>query len=103
MAEHYPSEWIPGQLLDVRNTGHHWQIKRLEDYGKSDAPELLLPNASECQAFVSWWYFPGRDERYTPQVADAPQEATTAREIQREAQRVQPRTSRRDLRKAGRR
>lgn len=56
----YPDFWTKGQLLNVVNTGSHYNLTVLGEDFDPRYPErsLRFPNSWECQAFVSWWYQP---------------------------------------------
>ena len=53
-----PSDWIVGQLLNVRNTGLEYVVTLLDEELDYRHPEraLRFPNSAECQQFVSAWY-----------------------------------------------
>ena len=53
-----PSDWIVGQLLNVRNTGSEYVMTLLDEEFDYRHPEraLRFPNSSACQQFVSAWY-----------------------------------------------
>lgn len=53
-----PSDWVKGQLLNVRNAGHAYRVTVLgEEYDhRNPARCLEFTNSAECQNFVSAWY-----------------------------------------------
>ncbi len=64
----YPPKWRSGELLDVRNMGTHYRVRRLNDIDSEPHLELDL---TACQDFTSWWYWPQRDGRHEPDVDPA--------------------------------
>lgn len=57
----WPSDWVKGQLLNVRNTGGKYCVTLLGEELDPRHPERALhfENSYEAQHFISWWY--GRD------------------------------------------
>lgn len=54
----YPSFWIKGQLLNVRNAGADYVITILGEEFDPRYPEraLRFSNPAQCQDFISHWY-----------------------------------------------
>ena len=54
----YPSDWHPGMLLNVRNTGPDYTITLWPEEADHRKPERALhfTNPGEAQNFVSTWY-----------------------------------------------
>lgn len=53
-----PSNWIKGELLDVRRYANgSFRITRLaEDASIEDNQAIEFASTETCQEFVSWWY-----------------------------------------------
>lgn len=53
-----PTDWVKGQLLNVRNAGHAYRITAMGEEYDHRYPERCLEFTSsfDCQQFVSDWY-----------------------------------------------
>lgn len=53
-----PSDWVKGQLLNVRNYGDAYIVTRYPDEFDQEHPDraIRFTNLGECQNFVSNWY-----------------------------------------------
>jgi hypothetical protein len=57
-GEKYPSDWVKGMLLNVRNYGDAYVVTLHGEEYSIDRPEraLRFTNPALCQDFVSNWY-----------------------------------------------
>jgi len=57
-APEYPSDWHPGMLLNVRNTGPDYTITLWPEEADPRKPERALhfTNPGEAQNWISRWY-----------------------------------------------
>lgn len=64
----YPSNWIPGQLLNLQRFGDgSFKATLLGDNDDPKkgyiAPAVHFDSSYAAQAFVSWWYLPAQQFR----------------------------------------